>query len=108
MLCNIEVFGINDTQSVVWPHPSLLNIKYGKPGQSCAEACSNHQMVCTHAHTHTHTYRCSLGICKCVVIHSDILLIALNTYNRLLCLATKLDYTKQCVAKVLNIEILIT
>ena len=45
VLCNVEVFGINDTQSVMWPHPSLLNIKHGKPGQSCAEACSDHQMV---------------------------------------------------------------
>ncbi|XP_065898668.1 alpha-1,6-mannosylglycoprotein 6-beta-N-acetylglucosaminyltransferase B-like isoform X2 [Dysidea avara] len=46
VLCNVEVFGINDTQSVMWPHPSLLNIRNGNSGQSCVEACADHQMVC--------------------------------------------------------------
>jgi len=45
VLCDVEVFGMNDTHPVMWPHPSLLNTKHGKPGQSCAETCSDHQMV---------------------------------------------------------------
>ena len=45
MLCNVEVYGINETKTVAWPHPSLLVIEQGKPGQSCAEACSAKQMV---------------------------------------------------------------
>jgi len=56
VLCNVEVFGINETHPVMWPHPSLLNVKHGKPGQSCVEACSDHQMV--HIHVDTRVIYC--------------------------------------------------
>ena len=46
VLCNVEVYGINETKTVTWPHPSLLVIEHSKPGQSCVEACSAKQMVC--------------------------------------------------------------
>ena len=45
VLCNVEVYGINETRTVTWPHPSLLVIKHSEPGQSCVEACLAKRMV---------------------------------------------------------------
>ena len=45
VLCNVEVFGSNQTKEVMWPHPSLLVIEHSKPGQSCVDACSAKQLV---------------------------------------------------------------
>ncbi|XP_065898670.1 alpha-1,6-mannosylglycoprotein 6-beta-N-acetylglucosaminyltransferase B-like isoform X2 [Dysidea avara] len=111
VLCNVEVFGVNDTQPVMWPHPSLLNIKHGKPGQSCVEACADHQMACEHGYFHlinnqktvVKNNNCSdfkisdqyLNMLPAVLAQED----REHKYPAGMCLATDISLLLSCVGK---------